>query len=314
MDDGPVEAVIARIQGVYRGWRRDTPVAEMRQDWERLLAGPTVPHVIERFEAGDVPAAFIAAPGAEVDRTILYLHGGGFRLGSIASHRDLMARLSAAAGCRVLGLDYRLAPEHRFPAPLQDALAAWTWLEAEVGDAGRIALAGDSAGGGLALSLMTSLRDAGRALPSSCLLMSPWTDLAATGESYVTRAGRDPIHQRPMILAMANGYLGPDVDPRDPLASPLYADLSGLPPLLIQVGDRETVLDDSRRVAKEAAAAGVSAELDVADGMIHVYQLFADELPEARHTIAKAGAFLRRHLSDGTPVSASPRRPQPRSA
>lgn len=296
MTGSAVEAVIARIRAVYGGWGRTTPIDRMRRDWDALLSGPTVPHSFEPVFAGGVPAAWVAAPGSDAGRAILYLHGGGFRLGSIASHRGLMARLSREAGCGVLGLDYRLAPEHCFPAPVEDALAAWDWLHSVV-PASRIAVAGDSAGGGLALSLVLRLREMARALPAAGFLMSPWTDLAATGESYVTRADSDPIHQRPMILAMAKGYLGPGGNPRDPLASPLYADLGGCPPLLVQVGDRETVLDDACMLARRAADAGVPVELQVAPGMIHVFQLFADELPEARSALAAAGAFLRRHLA-----------------
>lgn len=292
----PVEAVIARIRAVYGGWGRSTSVETMRRDWDALFAGDRPPHAFEPTDGFGAPAAWVAAPGTDPTRAILYLHGGGFRLGSIASHRGLMARLSAEVGCRVLGLDYRLAPEHRFPAAFDDAQAALDRLESAVGDMGRVALAGDSAGGGLVLSLLLSRRDAGRRLPAAAYVISPWTDLAATGETYVTRADADPIHQRPMILAMARGYLGPDGDPRDPRASPLHADLSGLPPLLIQVGDRETVLDDSRIFAAKASAAGADVRLDVADGMIHVFPMFADDLVEGRRALAEAGTFLRRHL------------------
>ena len=294
-DPAAVEAVVARIRAVYGRWGRETPVAEMRRDWDALFADDRVDAAVEPVSAGGVPCAWIVALGADRERIVLYFHGGGFRLGSVASHRGLMARLSAASGCAVLGVDYRLSPEHPHPAPLEDALAVYDWALARIGEAGRIALAGDSAGGGLALALLVSLRDRGRALPCCALTMSAWTDLAATGESYVSRAERDPIHQRAMILAMARGHLGRAGDPLSPLASPLYADLGGLPPLLLQVGDRETVLDDSRWFAETAREAGVPVELEVWDGMIHVFQLF-DELAEARSAVASAGAFLRRHL------------------
>ena len=310
MSEHPVEDVIARIRAVYGAWGRDTPVERMRRDWDALCSGPTVPHGFEPIAARGVPAAWIATAGADEARVILYLHGGGFRLGSIASHRGLMARLSGAAGCRVLGLDYRLVPEHCFPAAVEDATAVYRAILATGTEPGQLIVAGDSAGGGLALSLMLKLKGMGRAMPAAALLMSPWTDLAATGESYVTRAESDPIHQRPMILAMAKGYLGPGADPHDPLASPLYGDLAGLPPLTIQVGDRETVLDDARVFAARAREAGVPVVLQVADGMFHVFQLFGDELPEARNAIAGAGDFLCRHLGGGgsltAPVSGSP--------
>ena len=159
-----------------------------------------------------------------------------------------------------------------------------------------IAFAGDSAGGNLVLAAMLALRESGLPLPVSAVLMSPWTDLVATGASYVTRADADPIHQRPMILALAENYLGEQGDPRDPMVSPLYADLNGLPPLLVQVGDRETVLDDSVMLADKARAAGVDVDLQVWDGMIHVFQMFGEELSEARQAIASIAGFLNRHL------------------
>ncbi len=294
----PVERVIARIRAVYGEWGRETGIAEMRRDWDALF-GATLPEgAVETIQDGLGPAAWIRSPGVDRDRVVVYLHGGGFRLGSPASHRALMLRLSEASRCSVLAVRYRLGPEHGFPAPIEDALGAWDWVLARVGDPRRIAVAGDSAGGGLALSTMLSLRDAGRSLPAACYLMSPWTDLAATGESFTTRAERDPIHQRAMILALAKGYLAASgADPTAPLASPLYADLAGLPPLLVQVGDRETVLDDSRVLAARAREAGVAVELQVWDEMIHVFQLFAADLPEARDAIASAGAFLDRHLT-----------------
>jgi epsilon-lactone hydrolase len=207
----------------------------------------------------------------------------------------LIARIAGASGYRVLAINYRLAPEHRFPAPLEDAIAAYGWMLDQGLRPDNIAFAGDSAGGTLALTAMLGLRQRGLPLPAAGVLMSPWTDLAATGETYVSRADADPIHQRPMIAALAKNYLGEGGDPRDPLVSPLYADLAGLPPLLIQVGDRETVLADSTMVADSARIAGVDVELQVWDGMIHVFQMFA-ELPEAHRAIASIAEFLKRHL------------------
>jgi acetyl esterase/lipase len=195
----------------------------------------------------------------------------------------------------VLAINYRLAPDHRFPAALDDALAAYDWMRHQGLQPANIAFVGDSAGGNLVLAAMLALRERGLPLPVSAALMSPWTDLAATGTSYVTRAGADPIHQRPMILALAKNYLGEQGDPQHPLVSPLYADLRGLPPLLIQVGDRETVLDDSVMLADKARAAGVGVDLQIWDGMIHVFQMFA-ELPQAHQAIASIAGFLNRHL------------------
>lgn len=291
----PVEHAIRRIQSVYGGWNRNTTVAQMRSDWDAAFAGCSVPVSCRPVSAGGVDGEWIAPADTPQDKAILYFHGGGFRLGSVASHRDLIARIAIASGCRVLAIDYRLAPEHRFPAALEDAVAAYAWLRGQGLKPRDIALAGDSAGGNLVLTAMLWLRDRGEPLPAAGVLMSPWTDLAATGASYESRAAADPIHQRSMILALAKGYLGEGGDPRDPLASPLHADLSGLPPLLIHAGDRETVRDDATMLAEKARTAGVETELQVWDGMIHVFQMFP-EIPQARQAIAAIAAFLRRHL------------------
>jgi epsilon-lactone hydrolase len=288
----PLDLVIERIRRVYRGWSRDTPVAQMRIDWDTAFECCTVPVLCERVSAGGVDGEWIAGSDAHYDKAILYFHGGGFRLGSVSSHRELIARISEASGCRVLAINYRLAPEHRFPAPLEDAMAAYRWMLDRGSKPEHIAFAGDSAGGNLVLAAMLGLRERKLPLPAAGVLMSPWTDLAATGESYVSRADADPIHQRPMILALAKNYLGPDGDPYHPMASPLYADPVGLPPLLIQVGDRETVLDDSIMFADMARAAGVDVELQVWDGMIHVFQMFGLELAEARRAIDSIAGFL----------------------
>ncbi|MEZ5820431.1 MAG: alpha/beta hydrolase [Xanthobacteraceae bacterium] len=290
-----VESAIERIRSVYRSWNRETSATQMRRDWDAAFAACTIPVSRQEIIAGGVPAEWIVPSGAPTDRVIVYFHGGGFRIGSIASHLDLIARIAAASGFRTLAIDYRLAPEHRFPAALEDAVAALEWLGGQGYDAAHIALAGDSAGGNLVLASMLELRRRGRELPVAAALMSPWTDLAATGASYETRAKADPIHQRSMILALAKNYLGEDGDPRDPLVSPLYADLAGLPPLLIQAGDLETVRDDSTMLAERASAAGVEVELQVWDGMIHVFQMFP-EIPQAGEAVAAVAAFLRRHL------------------
>ena len=292
----PIDLAIARIRAVYRSWNRDTSVAQMRSDWDAAFGGSTAPVAYERVCAGGVDGEWISPVNVPEDNAILYFHGGGFRLGSVTSHRDLIAQIALASGCRVLAINYRLAPEHRFPAALDDALAAYGWMLDRGLKSENVAFAGDSAGGNLVLAAMLALRERGLPLPVSAVLMSPWTDLAATGSSYVSRAEADPIHQRSMILALAKNYLGGQGDPYDPLVSPLYADLAGLPPLLIQVGDRETVLDDSVMFADLARAAGVDVSLEVWDGMIHVFQMFGAELPEARQAIASIAGFLNRHL------------------
>jgi epsilon-lactone hydrolase len=307
-DDTGVESVIARVKAVYGSWRRDTSVAQMRADWDHLFSA-TGDASVEPVECAGVPCQWIAAPGARVDKVIVYLHGGGFQVGSLASHRELMAELSAAAGARVLGVAYRLAPEHRYPAALEDTLAVWDWLRAHGFRARDIALAGDSAGAGLALSALLALQDKGHDLPAAALLMSAWTDLTASGDSYETRAAADPIHQRPMILAMARNYLGKTGDANDPLVSPLMASpaqLRGLPPMLLQVGDRETVLSDSEAFARKAREAGTDARCESWPGMIHVFQQFPAELHEARQAIASAGQFLAAHLGAASNRKTSP--------
>jgi monoterpene epsilon-lactone hydrolase len=307
-DNTAVDSVIARVKAVYGSWRRDTTVAQMRADWDHLFSA-TGDASVEAIECGGVPCQWITAPGARADKAIAYLHGGGFQVGSLASHRELMAGLSAAAGARVLGVGYRLAPEHRYPAALDDTIAAWGWLRAHGFRARDIAFAGDSAGAGLALSTLLALQDKGQELPAAALLMSAWTDLTASGESYETRATEDPIHQRPMILATARNYLGKAGDANHPLVSPLMAlpaQLRGLPPMLFQVGDRETVLSDSEAFARKAREAGANARCEAWPGMIHVFQQFPAELHEARQAIASAGQFLAAHLGAASNRKTSP--------
>ncbi|WP_076862852.1 alpha/beta hydrolase [Bradyrhizobium mercantei] len=294
----PVERAIARLRAIYRNWTRETTVAQMRSDWDAAFAGCSVPVTCQPVSVGGVDGEWLVPANAPRDKAILYFHGGGFRIGSIASHRDLAARIADASGCRVLSINYRLAPEHRFPAALDEALIGYQYLREQGLRPAEIAFAGDSAGGNLVLAAMLAARDRGLPLPAAGALMSPWTDLAATGASYESRAEADPIHQRAMILALARNYLGKDGDVSDPLASPLYADLARLPALLVQVGDRETVRDDSTELAARAKAAGVDVELQVWDGMIHVFQMFP-EIPQAREAIASLAKFLRNHLHIG---------------
>lgn len=242
-------------------------------------------------EAGGVSAEWSVAAGVDETKVVLYVHGGGYVMGSAGSHRDVTGRLSKAAGARVLSLNYRLAPEHPFPAPVDDAVAAYRWLLAQGISPGNIAVAGDSAGGGLAIATLLALRDAGEPLPAAGIGISPWVDMEGTGESMTTRAAVDPVVQKEGLLGMAKLYLG-DADPKNPLAAPLHADLAGLPPLLLQVGDAETLLDDSTRLAEKARAAGVDVTLKVWDEMPHVWHLFAPILPEGRQAIDEIGSFF----------------------
>lgn len=242
-------------------------------------------------DAGGVSAEWSVAAGVDEAKVVLYVHGGGYVMGSAGSHRDMTGRLSKAAGARVLSLNYRLAPEHPFPAPVDDAVAAYRWLLAQGISPGNIAVAGDSAGGGLAIATLLALRDAGEPLPAAGIGISAWVDMEGTGESMTTRAAVDPVVQKEGLLGMAKLYLG-DADPKSPLAAPLHADLGGLPPLLLQVGDAETLLDDSMRLAEKARAAGVDVTLKVWDEMPHVWHLFAPILPEGRQAIDEIGSFV----------------------
>jgi phosphinothricin tripeptide acetyl hydrolase len=241
-------------------------------------------------------AEWIEPAGARADAAILYLHGGGYVLGSPRSHRHLAAAIGRAARARVLLADYRLAPEHRFPAAVEDAVTAYRWLLDRGHAPGRTALAGDSAGGGLVVATLLALRDRGLALPAAGVAISPWVDLTGRGVSYRDKAASDPIVARDRVMEMAQAYLGP-ADPHTPLASPLFADLTGLPPLLIQVGSEEVLLDDAVGLAERAKAAGVAATLEVWPEMIHVWHWFLPWLDEAEAAVATIGAFVQSSTS-----------------
>ena len=243
-------------------------------------------------EAGGVSAEWSVADGADQDKVILYVHGGGYVMGSAGSHRDMTGRLSQASGARVLSLNYRLAPEHPFPAPVDDSVAAYRWLLGQGIQASNIAIAGDSAGGGLALAALIAIRDAGEPVPAAGIGISPWVDMEGTGESMTTRAAVDPVVQKEGLLGMAKLYLG-GADPKNPLAAPLHANLAGLPPLLIQVGDSETLLDDATRITERARKADVDVTLKIWDEMPHVWHLFAPILPEGQQAIEEIGAFFK---------------------
>ncbi len=250
---------------------------------------------VEPVDAAGVPAEWLSGPGADASRVLLYLHGGGYMIGSIASHRALAARIAESAGMRALIIDYRLAPEHPFPAAVEDAIAAYGFLLEQGIAPERIAIGGDSAGGGLTIAALIALRDAGRPLPGAAIALSPWTDLAGTGESMTTRAEADPMVQRDPLLASAALYLD-GADARTPTASPLYADLGGLPPIYIQVGTAETLLDDSTRIAARIRAAGGAVELETFEDLIHVFQALAPHVPESLEAIEKLAAFVKRSL------------------
>jgi monoterpene epsilon-lactone hydrolase len=290
-----LEKVIALVKG--RAVDESQGATEgRRRSFEQMVDGFSidVPATYKRVNAGGVTAEWVTAEGVPESRVVLYLHGGGYIIGSTRTHRPLMAELSRASSARVLGLDYRLAPEHPFPAPIEDAVATYRWLLNEGYDPARIAVAGDSAGGGLAVAALVQIRYVGLPMPGAAVCISPWVDMEGLGESMESRADADPMVGKEGLLLSAKTYLGGS-DPRAPLAAPLYADLRGLPPTLIQVGDAEVLLDDSTRLAGIAREAGVHVEMDVWDDMIHVWHLFAPILPEGRQALSQAGEFIKKH-------------------
>ena len=250
----------------------------------------------EEVDAGGVPALWVSMPNSEDDRVVYYLHGGGYVMGSLTSHQDLVARIAKAAKARVLYIDYRLAPEHPFPAAVEDATKAYRWLLATGVDPARVAIGGDSAGGGLCVATLVSLRDSGDPLPAVAFCISPWVDLEGLGESMTANADVDPMVGAEALADMGMAYLG-GAEPRSPLAAPLYADLAGLPPTLIQVGAHETLLDDSTRLHARAKAAGVDALLEKGEELFHVWHAFAPMLPEGQEAVDRIGEYVLEHIS-----------------
>ena len=272
-------------------------VAERRAQYdraERVFATPA-DVAVERVTAPVRPAEWLTPPGARPNTVVLYLHGGGYVIGSPRSHRHLAAAVARAGAARALLLDYRLAPEHPFPAALDDAVAAYEWLLGQGLDARRIVVAGDSAGGGLTVATLLALRDRGRPLPAAGVCISPWVDLTCSGASYATKAAADPIVTRDGVEALAQAYVGAG-DRKAALVSPLYADLRNLPPLLIHVGSDEVLLDDAIGLGARARAAGVDVKVEEWPAMVHVWHWFLPILDEAEKAIAGIGDFVRTHL------------------
>jgi phosphinothricin tripeptide acetyl hydrolase len=267
---------------------------ELRAQYDKAERAFPLAEDVEVMDVGvrGVPAQWLRPRGAG-PVTVLYLHGGGYVIGSSRSHRHLAAAIARAAGGAALVPDYRRAPEHRFPAAVEDAVAVYRGLLDDHGAApGAVAIAGDSAGGGLTVATLLALREAGVPLPAAAVLISPWTDLTCSQPSHATRAAVDPIVDASLLARMAAAYLGP-ADARAPLASPLHGDLRGLPPLLVQVGSDEVLLDDATLLVARARAAGVEATLEVWDRMVHVWHWFLPMLDEAPAAVGRIGAFVR---------------------
>ncbi len=287
------------IQRVLGAIDTNLSVQEQRSRMDILARrGIRIPRGVTACSVGvdGVHAEWIEPVGVDPCKVILYLHGGGYCICSIDTHRGLAARLALASRARVLIIGYRLAPENPYPAALEDAITSYRWLLRQGISPQQIAIGGDSAGGGLTLSTALSLRANSETLPAGLFLISPWTDLTFSGNSMRTRKKIDPIFgKQGVTLQFAPSYLGIH-DPSNPLISPLFADLKGLPPTFIQVGDDEILLDDSTRLEKKLKASSVEVNLEVWKGMWHVFQAFAPYAPESLLAIDKIGAFVRQKI------------------
>jgi monoterpene epsilon-lactone hydrolase len=251
---------------------------------------------ITSVDVDGVPGEWSIVPGSDPSHVVMFFHGGGYCSGSIVSHRRLVTEAGRAAGARTLAIAYRLAPEHPFPAAYDDVLTAWRFLRDRNIPAAHIAIGGDSAGAGLALALIGRLREAQEELPGCAWLISPWTDLTMSGTTLSSKEAVDPLIHKQYLLELADAYLPAGMDRKDPRVSPLYADLKGFPPALIQVGSAETLLDDATRFAAVAGAADVRVTLEIWPQMIHAWPLWNARLEPARRALASAGAFIRQHL------------------
>jgi epsilon-lactone hydrolase len=295
-----VVSEIAAIRALLSAQPRPPELSERRKRLDALFERYALPTDVrvEAADANGVAAEWSSTPDADETRVIMYLHGGGYVSGSLGSHRHMVAQAGREARARTLAVGFRLAPEHPFPAALEDALAGYRFLLSSGFEPRHIAIAGDSAGGGLTIAALVKLRDTGWPLPACAWCISPWVDLEGLGVSMTTKAEIDPLIQRPYLMELAAAYLQ-GVDPRSPLASPMHADLEGLPPLLLQVGSAETLLDDAVRLAGVAGDANVMVRLEIWPDMIHVWHLFYQQLAPGRRALAAAGEFIRSMQSPG---------------
>jgi monoterpene epsilon-lactone hydrolase len=295
----PVATAARRSLDAYAAWfaglravverHPDMPLDEVRAIHERWGDHTTEPTgVVYRDDVlGGVPAIWAAPHGCTEDRVAICSHGGGYSCGSMRSHRKLYAHLAKAIGCRAAVVDYRLVPEYLYPAAVDDVLAVYRAVLAAGVAPGHVVLAGDSAGGALSVAVLLQAREQGLPLPAAVLALSPWVDLEATGASYAANAERDVVNSRALVVAMAAAVLGGEGDLHDPRLSPLHAELAGLPPMYVQVGGDETLLDDARALVAAARRAGVTAELDVVGGMQHCFQMLAGNAPQADDAIGR---------------------------
>ena len=294
MGQGEIDAIRALLSAKPRpvGWgERRQRLDEVGSVW------PAATDVkLEPVDLGGVPGEWSSVAGSDASRVLMFFHGGGYCSGSIRSHRRLVTEAGRSAGIRTLAVGYRLAPEHPFPAAMEDALTAWHFLRQQGIAARHIAIGGDSAGGGLTVVLNNRLRDADEELPGCVWLVSPWTDLTMSGSTLIAKDNVDPIIHKGYLGELADAYVPPGVGRKDPRVSPLYADLKGLPPMLVQVGSCETLLEDATRFAAAAGAADVPVTLEIWPHMIHAWPMWNAGLEPGRSALAHAGAFMRAHL------------------
>ena len=293
MADSEIDAIRTLLGSKPRpvGWsQRRQRLDEVGSAW------PVAPDVTcEAVDCDGVPGEWSLVPGSEPSKALLYFHGGGYCSGSITSHRRLVTEAGRAARMRTLAIDYRRAPEHPYPAAHEDAITAWRFLRKQGIAANNIAVGGDSAGGNLTLALIERLRAAGEELPACAWLLSPWTDLTMSGATLQTRDAVDPLIHTAYLTELADAYAPPPIDRRDPLISPLFADLAGFPPMLVQVGSAETLLADATRLAEAAGAADVEVRLEIWPHMIHAWPVWNAALADGRRALASAGQFIRAH-------------------
>jgi epsilon-lactone hydrolase len=294
MAQSEIEAIGALLSSKPRpvGWpERRKRLDEVGSVWP--VAGDVK---LTEVDVSGVPGEWSIVPGSDPSRVLMFFHGGGYCSGSILSHRRLVTEAGRAAGVRTLAIAYRLAPEHPFPAAYDDALTAWRFLRNQGIPAAQIAIGGDSAGAGLTVALISRLRDAPEELPGCAWLISPWTDLTMSGSTLSSKEAVDPLIHKQYLNELAQAYLPTGMDRKDPRVSPLYADLRGFPPVLIQVGSAETLLDDATRFAAVAGAADLRVTLEIWPQMIHAWPLWNAHLEPGRRALASAGAFIREHL------------------
>jgi epsilon-lactone hydrolase len=291
MAQSDIDAVRALLSSKPRpvGWpERRKRIDEVGAVW------PVADDVeLTAVDVGGIPGEYSLVAGSDPSRVLMFFHGGGYCSGSIRSHRRLVTEAGRAAKTRTLAVAYRLAPEHPFPAAYDDALIAWQFLRNQNVAATHIAIGGDSAGAGLTLALISRLRDARENLPACAWLISPWADLTMSGATMVSKAAGDPLIHKEYLSELADAYLPAGMERKDPRVSPLYGDFRNFPPMLIQIGSDETLLDDATRLAARAGAADVAVTLEIWPHMIHAWPLWNAHLEDGRRALASAGSFIR---------------------